>query len=458
MGIQLKVKETSTSTISVYIVSDMEHDDILMDGALTTFSFFYRKKGATTYQHKTNYQVTAEILGDGKGGWQTDEYIYTYSGLESGVTYEFLVYIDTDVSTYQVYGSGRTDSSSQSWTYSSKTIGTNISSLKSQKLTFDDKPYRIYRCPVTFKYSGQASFYSQGDLDTFGYLTTENDISRLLWYGSPSTYMEADDDSGDDVNFHITCEVVAGVQYYLIVRAYDGEELGNTTVYVDPPIATLYDVVLNYYDLLGNSISSSQSIKCAQGAQIDLTSYIKDIPGYEYYQIINSEASVQEDTIVIINSNTFFDFYYKESVLMALWDWNSSNGSASDDETIAAYATLDGKGFTINFSHNVWNDLCEKTNIALESIGGYWQTKSGKTFAQDKMTSTDRTLTAIRFNDLMYNIKRPLENSFKYDTSNYTILFPYLTKDVVSGEIVRSEHFVQIAELLNVLINKINDN
>ncbi|MBQ4556516.1 MAG: hypothetical protein IJA60_02580 [Clostridia bacterium] len=235
MGLEIVIRARDNYSISVYIKSDeVQEDSIVTDGTKTGFHFSIKEESDTEYTY-VGY-TEAECISDGEGGWYTDEYLYTYSGLYPGKTYNLAIQIDGSVASYEVYGKATTTSSqTQTWVYSSKSLGTNISKICSKELPFDDKPYRIYRCPVSFAGSGKAVFYSEGKLDVIGYLTTENDIERLLWYGSPSEYIEI---SGvNNTNFYITCDVVKGIQYYLIVRTFSGEELGTTTVYAEPPTA-----------------------------------------------------------------------------------------------------------------------------------------------------------------------------------------------------------------------------
>ena len=93
--------------------------------------------------------------------------------------------------------------------------------------------YEIYRRAVTFLYSGEVSIYSDGDDNV------------CCWFGRSSGYDESDgipnqwdykDDNGkgDGINFKITCNVVAGQQYYIWVRANAITEC-ETYLYIIPP-------------------------------------------------------------------------------------------------------------------------------------------------------------------------------------------------------------------------------
>ena len=65
-------------------------------------------------------------------------------------------------------------------------------------------------------------FCSVGSSDTYGYLL-DGDRNQL----------QSDDDSGDNLNFRITCKLTAGQTYYLGVRYYNTSATGSIEVIVE---------------------------------------------------------------------------------------------------------------------------------------------------------------------------------------------------------------------------------
>ena len=85
------------------------------------------------------------------------------------------------------------------------------------------------------------------------------------------------------------------------------------------------------------------------------------------------------------------------------WSWTKSNNNATASQTQKAYTAITNKGYVTDFSYIVWNDLVDKVKEILDATGDSWDA-SYTTFAAAKMTSSDKTLTAAKFNSLRYNI------------------------------------------------------
>ena len=116
------------------------------------------------------------------------------------------------------------------------------------------------------------------------------------------------------------------------------------------------------------------------------------------------------------------------------WSWTYSNGTATDAQTSTAYAAVIGKGKLSDFSYKVWNDMVEKVSEVLVAKGysnwnDYYTTK-----ANTLMSSTDKDLTALRFNSLRYNI------GAHYSTG---------VGEVHRNDIVYGSYFVDLMEALN---------
>ena len=85
---------------------------------------------------------------------------------------------------------------------------------------------------------------------------------------------------------------------------------------------------------------------------------------------------------------------------LSLWSWTSSNGSATAEQTKKAYTAITNNGYVRDFHYSVWNDLVNKLN---EYITKYQKsTWNGRklSLSATKMTNSDKTLTAKRFNSL----------------------------------------------------------
>ena len=115
------------------------------------------------------------------------------------------------------------------------------------------------------------------------------------------------------------------------------------------------------------------------------------------------------------------------------WSWTSSNGSASSSQTRAAYNAVSNRGALSNFSYLVWNDLVDKVMEVLDATGGSWNSKYAS-YSATKMTSSDKRLTAKRFNSLRYNI------GTHYSTG---------INDVYKGDIVYGSYFITLVDCLN---------
>lgn len=123
------------------------------------------------------------------------------------------------------------------------------------------------------------------------------------------------------------------------------------------------------------------------------------------------------------------------------WSWTSSNGDATSTQTQTAYEAVTGHGPISDFSYKVWNDLCNRIAEVQElAVGGAWATDGGGGLTLDEtcMTSSDKTLTAARFNSMKYNIGR------NYATG---------IADVSPGDLVLGKYFTTITDKLNEWID-----
>ena len=118
----------------------------------------------------------------------------------------------------------------QSWTVSSGALGT-ISEEKSASFSLSAK--QIKRYSVSFENSGEANFFTMGDEDTYGFLSTSSAFDSTN--GAPTSPLKEDDDSGPSSNFAITYNVTAGTTYYVWICQYSGSSTGVIDLYIQPP-------------------------------------------------------------------------------------------------------------------------------------------------------------------------------------------------------------------------------
>lgn len=156
-------------------------------------------------------------------------------------------------------------------------------------------------------------------------------------------------------------------------------------------------------------------------------------PGTRY------SVSIEAEDLVTGWSNSWSDRVTTDKILVSAWSWSSSNGTASASQTKAAYTALTNNGSTSDFSYLVWNDMCSKV-IEIENAAGLtWSTKYAS-YADTKMSSSDKVLTATRFNSLRYNIGR------SYSTG---------INEVTSGDTVYAWYFTTLARCMNEWIDQI---
>lgn len=123
------------------------------------------------------------------------------------------------------------------------------------------------------------------------------------------------------------------------------------------------------------------------------------------------------------------------------WSWSESNGRATAAQTQKAYSAITNKGKVTDFSYLVWNDLCAKVYAVRAAVGniGAWDTAYGS-YASAQMTSSDKKLTASRFNNLKNQIGSQIGTGIN---------------DVSKGDKVYGSYFVTIANRINYWISRL---
>lgn len=156
-------------------------------------------------------------------------------------------------------------------------------------------------------------------------------------------------------------------------------------------------------------------------------------PGTRY------SVSIEVEDLVTGWSNSWSTKVTTDKIVVAAWDWNASNGDASAALTKAAKYAVDHKGSLSDFSYKVWNDMCKKVLNIENAAGLKWNPKYAE-YLDTKMSSTDKVLTADRFNSLRYNIGR------SYSTG---------IDEVNSGWPVLGSYFVTLTDCMNAWINEL---
>lgn len=150
-------------------------------------------------------------------------------------------------------------------------------------------------------------------------------------------------------------------------------------------------------------------------------------------------VSIEVEDLVTGWSNSWSARVTTDKILVSAWNWSASNGTATASQTKTAYDALINKGALSDFSYRVWNDMCSKV-IEIENAAGLtWSTKYAS-YADTKMSSSDKVLTATRFNSLRYNIGR------SYSTG---------INEVASGDTVYAWYFTTLARCMNEWIDQI---
>lgn len=86
-----------------------------------------------------------------------------------------------------------------------------------------------------------------------------------------------------------------------------------------------------------------------------------------------------------------------------VFSWNSSNGSATAEQTVAACQALENEGRCILFSYLVWDDMVDTLRKLQTALSVSWDEEYAS-YENTRMTKADSSLTAARFNSFRYNI------------------------------------------------------
>lgn len=337
----------------------------------------------------------------------------------------------------------------------------------------------VYRISMTFTHAGKAKFYSTGDIDTYGWLSTSdgfNDIDGVPT--SPLT--NSDDTDSTNKNFSFEWDVTSGTTYYLWVKNPSGTETGTFWIYVEPPTPVEWAVVKYDKGVVSSAItpmptispltavryavkfSRSGEAKFTSSLDPDLRAYLSTtedfdtangMPMYPIDYDDNSGGSTNFSITRYVKAGTQYYLWVRgktgqetgtgvvgiypptEDVGVTKWEWNLSNGAATATLTSAAHTAVITQGAVSNFSYRVWNDLCSKVASVLDAAGLTWDDEYD-TYLNTKMSDTDKELTAKRFNSLRYNIGSHYSTGIKEE-------------DIAPGKDVLGSYFITLASCVN---------
>ncbi len=115
------------------------------------------------------------------------------------------------------------------------------------------------------------------------------------------------------------------------------------------------------------------------------------------------------------------------------WSWYASSARQT------ALSAVQNNGNTSDFSYSVWNELCEKVRELRTALGvGAWDNYYAS-YSSTTMSWSDKTLTAMRFNSLRYNI------GSQYSTG---------IQEVSRGDTVYGYYFTTLADCINGWIDR----
>lgn len=291
--------------------------------------------------------------------------------------------------------------------------------------SYNKPTLRTVRWNIDGKYKGSVETIPNGDTESSEFTFTGLQAGTSYRIGAYLTW------SGGSTSIFLDVETVAA--------SFDGDI--DTKCTTDSISARLVGVNTDYprnrvrltLYVAGSQVSSFTFTGVPSSGTTKWMTKTGLKPGTRY------SVSIEAEDLVTGWSNSWSTRVTTDKIVVAAWSWSSSNGTASASRTKAAYNALINNGSTSDFSYLVWNDMCSKV-IEIENAAGLtWSTKYAS-YADTKMSSSDKVLTATRFNSLRYNIGR------SYSTGIDTV-YP--------GDTVYAWYFTTLARCMNGWIDQI---
>lgn len=492
--------------VNVYFNSEYIASTRIRSGSFIDITRYYGDSAyiADGFTYSTTFTATPadgcefvkwyyRIGGDSGALQESTQNPFTYSGSEE-------IIIRAVGQPISGGGSGGSDDDDTPWTACENSrinVYTDEKVVAIQDFTTGENilsPYQVHRYPVKFSHSGYAHFYTTGDVDTIGYLSTtstwKSDFSR------PSSFVAFDDNSYDGTNFDIRYYVNANTVYYIYVRGSTGKESGYVDLCITEPwelsssnLGTLTAtqsmvIILNAGTMWCGQVSFDSNCKVTVSFDTTMvmqcwiskssgwshgepTSYIA-YDDWDYTITFDAVAGQTyyiwfRDYSAASSGQVFLDITIPETSIKK-WSWSASNGNAYASETSAAYKAVQNKQSTKNFSHLVWNDMVDKTKAICDKAVGWWDSESyGLDYANTKAkvnSNGEYELTAEMFNSLRNNLEiagyhklglAKIPATTNHDNApNGTIPHP-----VVSGKTVFGHYFITLADYMNSCIDKL---
>lgn len=133
-----------------------------------------------------------------------------------------------------------------------------------------------------------------------------------------------------------------------------------------------------------------------------------------------------------------------DEITIEYWDWSISNSQPGSSEPSTAAQTkraeqaVRQKLATTEFSYRVWNDMVDKVKEIVDAYGYSWSTLY-PSYSNTRMTSSDKAMTAARFNSLRQNI------GAHYSTG---------ISAVQPGDPILGSYFITLANCINSWIDR----
>lgn len=170
----------------------------------------------------------------------------------------------------------------------------------------------------------------------------------------------------------------------------------------------------------------------SSGGEFTFTNLASDM-GYAVTCVVDGDNWAQTATF---SATVFTSAEAPPALSVTPWSWLASNGSATAAQTQTAYNAVLDRGKVNAFSYLVWNDLVDKVYDYRTAKGHQWANNYAS-YANTRMSASNKTLTATKFNSLRYNI------GSLYSTG---------IAEVATGDPVYGGYFVTLADCINALI------
>lgn len=262
---------------------------------------------------------------------------FRYSGTED-------IYIRAIGQTTSGGGSGGDVGGNGTWTLVNKgSLGT-ITTQQDISLTI--KSYEVYRYAVKFEYSGYATFYTSGNVDTYGQYSETASFDSST--GEADPFIKRNNDGSDGSNFYIKSNTVtAGTTYYVWVSGSSGSDTGQTTLHIVPPSKPTTDTMEKWsWNASNGSASATQTSNA-------------------YNAIVNRKATTNFSHIV------WNDMVDKVKEL-------TENSSGYWDTSYASYANTKMNSSPYKLTATIFNSLRNNLEVVGDSLSLGYRTDIGK--------------------------------------------------------------------------------